>query len=41
MQLMNIEWKWNIPNLLSLLRILLVPVFVILYNIGLGNDEHG
>ena len=31
MQLMNIEWKWNIPNLLSLLRILLVPVFVILY----------
>ena len=23
MQLMNIEWKWNIPNLLSLLRILL------------------
>lgn len=37
MQLMNIEWKWNIPNLLSLLRILLVPVFVILYL--LSSDE--
>ena len=37
MQLMNIEWKWNIPNLLSLLRILLVPVFIILYL--LSSDE--
>lgn len=31
MQILNVTWKWNIPNALSLLRILLVPVFVILY----------
>ena len=26
-----IPWKWNVPNALSLLRILLVPVFMVLY----------
>lgn len=31
MQLFNITWKWNIPNALSLLRILLVPCFATLY----------
>lgn len=28
---MKIEFKWTIPNLLSLLRLLLLPVFVTLY----------
>lgn len=28
---MKIEFKWTIPNLLSLLRILLLPLFVVLY----------
>lgn len=31
MRIRNIPWKWNIPNTLSLLRIALIPVFVILY----------
>ncbi len=31
MQILNVEWKWNIPNGLSLLRIALIPVFVLLY----------
>ncbi len=31
MQLFNITWKWNIPNALSVLRILLVPCFAALY----------
>ncbi len=26
-----VQWKWNIPNALSLLRLVLVPVFVSLY----------
>ncbi len=31
MQILNVEWKWNVPNALSVLRIALVPVFVVLY----------
>ncbi len=31
MQILNVSWKWNVPNVLSLLRILLVPVFLVLY----------
>ena len=31
MQILNVTWKWNVPNGLSLLRIVLVPVFVLLY----------
>lgn len=31
MQILNVTWKWNIPNALSVLRILLVPVFLVLY----------
>lgn len=31
MQLLGVEIKWNIPNALSLLRILLVPCFMALY----------
>lgn len=31
MQILNVTWKWNVPNTLSLVRILLVPVFVGLY----------
>lgn len=31
MQLLGVEIKWNIPNALSLLRILLVPCFMTLY----------
>ena len=31
MQILNVTWKWNVPNALSVLRILLVPVFMVLY----------
>ena len=31
MQILHVTWKWNIPNALSLLRIALVPVFLLLY----------
>ena len=31
MQMMNVTWKWNVPNGLSLLRIVLIPVFLLLY----------
>ncbi|MBQ3203226.1 MAG: CDP-alcohol phosphatidyltransferase family protein [Clostridia bacterium] len=31
MQILNVTWKWNVPNALSVLRILLVPVFLLLY----------
>lgn len=28
---MHIQWKWTIPNALSLLRLALIPVFAVLY----------
>ncbi|MBR0447903.1 MAG: CDP-alcohol phosphatidyltransferase family protein [Clostridia bacterium] len=31
MQILNVRWQWNVPNVLSLIRILLVPVFLVLY----------
>ena len=31
MRILNVEWKWNIPNALSVVRIALIPVFVTLY----------
>lgn len=31
MQILNVTWKWNIPNALSLVRIVLIPVFLVLY----------
>ncbi len=31
MQIFGITWKWNIPNALSVLRLVLVPVFAVLY----------
>ena len=34
MQILNVRWQWNIPNALSLFRILLVPVFLTLYLTG-------
>lgn len=30
-KLLNVEWKWTIPNVLSLVRIVLLPVFAVLY----------
>ena len=41
MQILNVTWKWNIPNVLSLLRILLVPVFLVLYLSGLDRWAFG
>lgn len=35
MRILNVTWKWNVPNALSLVRILLVPVFLVLYLAGL------
>ena len=34
MQILNVRWQWNVPNVLSLIRILLVPVFLVLYLSG-------
>ena len=34
MQVLHVEWKWNIPNVLSLVRIALIPVFMVLYMTG-------
>ena len=31
MRILNVEWKWNTPNALSVVRIALIPVFVTLY----------
>lgn len=31
MQILRVMWIWNIPNALSLLRIVLAPVFLVLY----------
>ncbi len=31
MQILGITWKWNIPNALSVLRLVLIPVFAVLY----------
>lgn len=31
MQILNVEWKWNIPNALSVVRIALIPAFMALY----------
>lgn len=31
MQILNVTWKWNIPNTLSVVRILLIPVFLVMY----------
>ncbi len=28
---MHIQWKWTIPNVLSLLRIVILPIFIVLY----------
>ena len=28
---MHIQWKWTVPNVLSLIRIAIIPVFVVLY----------
>ncbi len=28
---MQIQWKWTIPNVLSLLRIVILPAFIVLY----------
>ncbi len=35
MQILNVEWKWNIPNALSVVRMALIPVFVTLYLLDL------
>ncbi len=32
--MLNIRWKWNVPNVLSLLRLALIPCFAALYFCG-------
>lgn len=34
---MQVKWEWTIPNVLSLLRIVLVPVFVVFYQMSSEN----
>ncbi len=41
MQILNVQWKWNIPNALSVLRILLIPPFLVLYLLGYDNWAFG
>ena len=41
MQIFNVQWKWNIPNALSVLRILLILPFMVLYLMGLDNWAFG
>lgn len=31
MKLINVKWQWTIPNVLSIIRIALIPVFALLY----------
>lgn len=31
---MQLKWKWTVPNVLSLIRIVLVPVFVVFYQMS-------
>ncbi len=35
----RIEWKWTVPNVISLVRILLVPLFVWLYVKGMPEGQ--
>ncbi len=41
MQILGITWKWNIPNALSVLRLVLIPVFAVLYLTGESNWAFG
>lgn len=41
MQILNVEWKWNVPNALSVLRMALIPVFMTLYLLGLDEWAFG
>ncbi len=36
---MNIKWEWTVPNVLSLFRIALVPLFAVLYLISKDNPS--
>lgn len=36
---MNIKWEWTVPNILSLFRIALVPVFAVLYLMSEDNPS--
>ena len=37
MKILNVQWTWTIPNVLSLVRIALLPAFSVLY---LGSEAH-
>lgn len=37
MNVLNVKWEWTIPNILSLVRIALLPVFALLY-LNSAND---
>lgn len=41
MQIFNVQWKWNIPNALSVLRILLILPFMTLYLMEYDNWAFG
>ena len=36
--MIKVEWKWNVPNALSLLRLFLVPVIVVTYWLSDPNE---
>lgn len=36
---MHLQWKWTIPNMLSLLRIAILPVFVFMYILSCNTDN--
>ncbi len=39
MKLLNIKWKWTVPNVLSLLRIALLPAFAVFYLKSAGDSR--
>ncbi len=37
MKIGNVKWEWTVPNVLSLIRIVLVPIFVVLYWLSIND----
>lgn len=35
---MHIKWEWTVPNVLSLIRLVLIPVFVVFYQMSAQNQ---
>lgn len=40
MMIGNVKWEWTVPNVLSLIRIALVPAFVVLYWLSINDTVY-